>query len=109
MKFRLAIFLVLALSLFMTGCRGDANANANANAAAPTPITKTTESAVVDPAMKAKVEDALRAKGFTDVSVDTSTGETILRGSVNQGKMTEAVMVAQEAAGKPVKNQLTEK
>ena len=115
MKLKLLIVLSLAALLLLGGCRGDSNANANrANSntvvvATPTPVTKTNETATTDPTMKPKVEAALKAKGFTDVTVDTSTTPATLRGSVPKGKMTEAIQTAQEAAGKPFNNQLTEK
>ena len=70
----------------------------------PTPIP-----AVASSADQKKIEDALKAKGFTDVKVDTTTTPATIRGTVAKGKLAEAVKVAQEAAGKPVKNEVTEK
>lgn len=55
-----------------------------------------------------KVEDALVKKGFSEVSVDTTTEPATLRGTVPQGKMAEVVQIAQETAGKPFNNQLVE-
>ena len=116
MKLKLLIVLSLAAILLLGGCRGSNNANtANANHSnttntnMATPVTKTTESAATDPTMKPKVEAALKAKGFTDVTVDTSTTPATLRGTVPKGKMTEAIQTAQETAGKTFTNQITEK
>lgn len=105
--------LSLATMLAFAGCRGDSNtntnANANANVNAATPVPKTTETATVDNATKTKVEEALKKAGFTDVTFDATTTPATLRGTVAKGKLTEVVKVAQEAAGKPVKNEVTEK
>lgn len=117
MKIKLLVLLSLAAFLLLSGCRGDSNTNtANANLAntnmatnMATPVTRTNESAATDPTMKPKVEAALKAKGFTDVTVDTSTTPATLRGTVPKGKMTEAIQTAQETAGKSFTNQITEK
>lgn len=74
------------------------------NVVTPTPIP----AAATDPE-KTKIQDALKKAGFTDVTVDTSTTPATLRGTVPKGKMTVAIQAAQEAAGKPVKNEITEK
>jgi len=112
MKF-LAI-LSLTAFLLLSGCGGDkANTNVNANntavVATPTPVVKTNETAAVDSTLKTKTEEALKKKGFTDVTVDATTTPATLRGSVPKGKMAEAIQTAQEAAGKPFKNEITEK
>lgn len=111
MKIKFLMVLSLAAFLFLSGCGSkDANTNANTNVNAPTPVTKTTEAASTDPNLKSKIESALKAKGFSDVTVDVTTTPATLRGSVPKGKMAEAVQVAQEANGaKPVKSELTEK
>ncbi|HLM02238.1 MAG TPA: BON domain-containing protein [Pyrinomonadaceae bacterium] len=115
MKFKILAGSALSAVLLIGACGGnkDNNANANANRSTPVPtptaISQTNESAATDPAMKSKVEAALKAKGFNDVTVDTSTPKAVLRGTVPKGKMTEAVRIAQETTGKPVDNQLTEK
>jgi hypothetical protein len=51
----------------------------------------------------------LKKAGFTDVKVDTSGAQAVIRGTVPKGKLQDAVKVATEAAGKPVKNEVTEK
>lgn len=120
MKIKILSVLALATFLMLGGCRSTNEANtANANmrtntnmtAMTPmsTPVTQTNEVSTTDPAMKSKVEAALKAKGFNDVTLDTSTSPATLRGTVAKGKLAEAVAAAQEAAGKPVQNQITEK
>ncbi len=113
MKIKFLAVLSLAAFLFLSGCGGgESNTNANANktnVATPTPVVKTNEAANMDTTLKAKIEDALKKKGFNDVTVDVSTTPATLRGSVPKGKLAEAVQTAQEAAGKPVKNEVTEK
>lgn len=74
------------------------------NIVTPTPIP----AAATDPE-KTKIQDALKKAGFTDVTVDTTTTPATLRGTVPKGKMATAVQTAQEAGGKPVKNEITEK
>lgn len=116
MKIKLLIVLSLSVFLLLSGCRGSDNANtANANRAAnmnmnmATPVTQTNESAATDTVLKNKVESALKAKGFNDVTVDISTTPATLRGTVAKGRMAEAIQTAQEAAGRPLSNQITEK
>ena len=73
--------------------------------APPPPMTATTDSG-----LKPAIEAALKAKGFTDVTVDTSTPTATLRGTVAKGKLAEVVQTATLAnGGKPVKNEVTEK
>ena len=111
------IVLSLATMLAFVGCKGSSNTNTNTNTntnsttatPTPTPVTKTNETATVDTATKTKIEDALKKKGFTAVTVDTTTTPTTLRGTVAKGKLAEVVQTAQEAGGKPVKNEVTEK
>ena len=111
MRIKLLAVLCLSAFLFLSGCKGDANVNANANkvAATPTAVPKTTETVATDMATVKKIEDALKAKGFTDVKVDGTTKPITIRGTVAKGKLAEVVQVAQEAAGTPVKNEVTEK
>ena len=112
MRIKLILVLCLSAFLFLSACKGDnANANANANkAAAPTAVPTTNEAAKTDPNLKPKIEDALKAKGFKDVTVDTSGPKVTLSGTVAKGKLGEMMQVAQEAnGGKPVENKVTEK
>lgn len=106
MKFLLVLSLFAVMFLF--GCGGSTNTNTNV-AATPTPVPKTSETVATDSGTVKKIEDALKAKGFTDVKVDGTTKPITLRGTVPKGKLDEAVQAAQEAAGTPVKNELTEK
>lgn len=111
MKIKFLATLSLGGLLFLSACGGGAANNANnanvnkANNAATSQATV----APADPAVKASVEDAMKKKGFTDVTVEATTSGVTLRGSVPKGKMAEAVQAAQEAGKKPVKNELTEK
>lgn len=119
MKFKVLAVLCLAAFMFLVGCRGGnnantnanaANANANANAATPTPVTKTNESAKTDPNLKSKIESALKAKGYNEVTVDTSTTPATLRGTYPKDKIADVMATAMEAnGGKPVKNEATGK
>ena len=115
MKFKILAAFGLSAVLLIGACGGNKNTtnNANTNAAVvttPTPVIKTNETAATDPAMKSKIEDALKKKGFTDVTVDTATTPMTLRGTVPKGKLAEAMAAAMEAnGGKPVSNQLSEK
>lgn len=71
----------------------------------PPPMTATT-----DNSMKPAIEAALKAKGFTDVTVDTSTTPATIRGTVAKGKMAQVQQTATMAnGGKPVKNEVIEK
>ena len=110
MKIRLTIFLALAISLFMVGCKGNSNTNVNV-VATPTPVVKTTETVKVDATMVTKLQDAYKAKGFTDITVttDPATGQMVLRGSVAKDKLAEAMQIANEITGKPPKNELSVK
>lgn len=112
MKFKLLAVLCLSAFLFLTGCgRDEANKNANMTTATATPtaIPKTQETAATDPALKTKIEDELKKKGFTSVTVDTSTTPATLRGTYPKGKLDEVIQTAQAAnGGKPVKNEMTE-
>ncbi len=114
MKIKVLVILSLTAVLFLGACGGNKNTNTNTNVvvASPTPtaVPKTNETATTDPNLKSKIEDALKKKGFTDVTVDTATTPATLRGSVAKGKLAEVVQTAQEAnGGKPVKNEVTEK
>lgn len=109
MKIKILLALSLAAVICFAGCKSDANMNVtNANAMNTNAMTKPTEAAKTDPMMQNKIQDALKAKGFDKVMVDTSTTPATLRGTVAKGKMAEAVQAAQEAAGKPLTNQITE-
>ena len=113
MRIKLLTVLCLSTFLFLAACGGSSNtntnANANANANVATPVPKTSETVATDTATVKKIEDALKAKGFTDVKVDGTTKPITLRGTVAKGKMQDMKKVAEEAAGSPLKNEVTEK
>ena len=116
MKMKVLAILGLAATLGFGACKGSTNTNTNTvmntnmAMATPSPVMKTGETAATDPNMKSKVEAALKAKGFGDVTVDTTTTPATLRGSYAKGKLAEVIATAQEAnGGKPVKNEATEK
>ena len=116
MRIKLLVVLCLSTFLFLAGCgRGDnTNANANANrataTATPTAVPRTTEAATVDPNLKGKIESALKAKGFADVTVDTSTTPMTISGTVAKGKLDQVMATVMENnGGKPVNNKVTEK
>ncbi len=114
MKVKVLAIIGLAAIAGLAGCRSTANTNTvvvtNTTNTMATPVVKTNESATVDPNMKSKIEAALKAKGYTDVTVDTSGPKMTLRGTVAKGKMAELMAAATEAnGGKPVDNQVTEK
>jgi len=112
MRIKFLVILSIAAFLFLSGCRGE-NSNANANLANANVHMNTNMTSanitVTDTATKNTVESALKSKGFNDVMVDATTTGVTLRGTVAKGKMGEAVQTAQEAARKPVKNELVEK
>jgi hyperosmotically inducible protein len=68
----------------------------------PTPATANTGD-------KTKIEDALKKAGCATVTVDITTTPATISGTVPKGKMQDCVKAAQEAAGKPVTNKVTEK
>ncbi len=116
MKIKVLAVLGLAAVVGFGACKGATNTNMmNTNAtnmamATPAPITKTTEPMATDPNLKPKIEAALKAKGFTDVTVDTSGPKVAIRGTVAKGKLGEVNAAVMEAnGGKPVDNQVTEK
>ncbi|MCA1623303.1 MAG: hypothetical protein LC768_07205 [Acidobacteria bacterium] len=114
MKIKLLTVLSLAAFLCLGGCRSTSNTNTNTvvtNTTANTTVTTTTPMptmAATDNAAKAAVEDALRKKGITGVSVEATADAITLRGTVAKGKMTEAMMAATDAGKRRVINQLTE-
>lgn len=110
---KIKLLAVLCLSAFLLiGCGRD-NTNVNSNTAvvtSPTPVVRTTESATVDPNLKGKIESALKAKGFNDVTIDTTTTPMTINGTVAKGKMDQVMATVMENnGGKPVTNKVTEK
>ena len=117
MKIKILVVLSLFMFVFLAGCRSASNTNTNAtntntntNVAATTPVTQTNESAKTDANLKSKIEAALKAKGYNDVTIDTSTTPATLRGTYPKDKLAEVMMIATEAnGGKPIKNEGTGK
>ena len=114
MRIKLLVVLCLSAFLFLAGACGRGENNTNANkavvTATPTPIVKTSEAPTVDPNLKSKIESALKAKGFNDVTVDTSTNPMTISGTVAKGKMDQVMATVQENnGGKPVTNKVVEK
>jgi hypothetical protein len=104
----LAVFCLAVLSL-MVGCKSATNTNVNTtNANMNTNANMTM--AVADPATEAAVKAALAKKGLNDVTVQATTTEITIRGTVPKGKLGEAMMAASEAGrNRKVTNQVTEK
>jgi hypothetical protein len=106
MKIRVLTILSLAVFLFLVGCRGSANTNVtngnimNGNSMA---------NSMADNAAKNAVEAALKSKGFNDVTVEATTTEVTIRGTIPKGKMAEVNQVAQEIGKRKVNNQVIEK
>ena len=66
------------------------------------------QSAATDTALKGQIENALKAKGFTAVTVDTTTTPATLRGTYPKNRLDEVMQTAMQAAGKPLQNQMAE-
>jgi ABC-type glycerol-3-phosphate transport system substrate-binding protein len=116
MKFKILAVFSLSAVLLIGACGGNKDNNTNATnnrttaTATPTPLVQTNEAAKTDTAMQSRIQDALKKKGFNDVTVDTSTTPMTLRGTVAKGKLAEVMQTAMAANdGKPVNNQVTEK
>lgn len=108
MKLKILIVLSLATVIGFAGCKSETNTNlANANVANTNMMAKTPETAKTDPALQKSIEEALKAKGFNDVTVDTSGPKVVLRGTAPKDKFPEIIETAQQAnGGKPVDNQV---
>jgi len=63
---------------------------------------------VLDYAIAQVLQTEFMQKGLNNISVEATTTEVVLRGTVPKGKMVEAVRTAQEVAKRKIKNQLTE-
>lgn len=70
--------------------------------------TSQTEIEISDYAAAQAVQTALAQNGLDNVSVEATTKEIILRGTVPKGKMAEAVRTAQETGRRKINNQLAE-
>lgn len=63
---------------------------------------------VADAATKTAVEEALKKKGFSKVTVEATTTEVTIRGTIPKNKMAEVNQLVQETAKRKVNNQVTE-
>ncbi len=113
MKFKFLAVIGLAAAFGAVGCKSAANTNVavmntNTMTTTTTPMAAMTPAAMADAAAKTAVEAALKAKGITGVTVEATTTEVTLRGTVaDKAKMSEAFMVATETGKRKVVNQLT--
>lgn len=62
-----------------------------------------------DENIAARVQDALKAKGFSDVTVNLRENMLVLNGTVSKEKMVEAIRIVMDISKKPVKNELAVK
>lgn len=108
MKLKFFVLIILAVSL--TGaCGGGDNTNANANVNTNANRTATTPAANTNPALKTNIENALKQKGFNNVTVDVTTTPATLRGTYPKGRLAEVIQTAQSANEmKPLQNQMSE-
>ena len=110
MKIKILATIGLGAFMLLSGCRSASNANvAVNNMTANNTGVVTSTPMMADTATKTVVEEALKKKGFTDVTVDATSEAVTLRGSVAKGKLGEAVQTATEAGKRRVINQMTEK
>lgn len=73
-------------------------------------VTNTGETTVetIDSETARQVQNALTEKGLFNVSVEATTTEVTLRGTVPKGKLAEAVRIGHETGKRKINNQLTE-
>ncbi len=114
MKIKILATIALGAFMLLSGCRSASNANvavnnSRTNMTANNTGVVTSTPMMADMATKTVVEEALKKKGFTDVTVDATSEAVTLRGSVAKGKLGEAVQTATEAGKRRVINQMTEK
>ena len=107
-KFLTILSLAFFIFLFACGSNNENN-NLKANNLNKTVSPTATPLSEADIAAKTKIEEALKKAGFTDIQVDTTTAPFSIRGTVARDKMGEAIFVAQQAAGRDLKNEIIEK
>ena len=117
MKIKVLAVLGLAAVAGLAGCRSAANTNTtvvtntstmNTNMTMATP-TMSTPMATADPTAKSAVEAAMKKAGLNDVTVEATTGEITIRGTVPKGKMGDVNRIAQETGKRKINNQVSEK
>ena len=64
---------------------------------------------MADATAKSAVEAAMKKANLNDVTVEATTTEVTIRGTVPKGKMAEVARIAQETGKRKVNNQVTEK
>ena len=115
MKIKFLAIVGLAATLGAVGCKSAAT---NTNVAVTTTNTNTmtttaTPMATMAPASdmtaKTAVEAAMKKAGLNDVTVDATTTEVTIRGTVPKGKMAQVNQIATETAKRKVNNQVVEK
>ena len=113
MKIKFLAAFGLTAVLFFGGCgkkdEANANANKNTNVAVSTPLPTPAPVTVSDAQLKTTVENNLKAKNLTGITVEVTGGEVTLRGSVAKDKLADAMMAASEAKPKKVNNELSVK
>lgn len=113
MKIKVLLVLSLAMLVFLAGCRGSNNANANATNAnsntnvvmgTPTPVQQMASGS--DTELRTRIEENLKKRGITGISVEVKDGVATLRGDLQRAKLAEAMQAANEAKPGKVENQL---
>jgi len=115
MKIKILVIVSLSAFLSLSACGGKNdntnvnNANKNTNVTASTPLPTPPPVTASDSQLKTTVENNLKAKNLTGITVDVKDGEVTLRGTVAKDKLPEAMMAANEAKPKKVNNELSVK
>ena len=101
--------LFLAAILFLSGCPGsEAPPVKETDIVVKTP-SPTPADAAADAQMKKTVEDNLKKKNLSGITVEVAGGDVTLSGTVTLDKLPEAIMAANEAKPKHVTNKLSVK
>lgn len=108
-KFPAMIFL--AAVLFSSGCPGSESNSMpvkDKDVVVVTP-SPTPADAAADAQIKKAVEDNLKKKNLSGITVEVAGGDVTLSGTVTLDKLAEAIMAANEAKPKHVTNKLSVK
>ncbi len=114
MKIKFLAILGLSAALGAVGCKSAANTNtatmnANMTSTTTTATTMPTMAPASDNTAKTAVEAAMKKAGLNDVTVEATTTEVTIRGTVPKGKMTQVNQIATEVGKRKVSNQVVEK
>jgi hypothetical protein len=108
--------LGLAAIVGLAGCKSStptntntATLNTNTTVTTSTPVVTMTPAATADAAAKSAVEAAMKKAGFNDVTVEATTTEVTIRGTIPKGKMAQVNQIATETGKRKVSNQVVEK